>query len=102
VTACERFEALLDAEHRAALAADLEALVRLQEDKRALLAELGAQALPDEVIERLHRRASANVATMRHLMVVLRGLVGVGEGERGYDDRGSCRPPELRRLHGAL
>jgi hypothetical protein len=104
VTACERFEALLDSERQAALTADLESLVRLQDDKRALLAELAREPLSDEVIERLHARARANVASMRHLTAILRALLiaGEGEGEPGYDDRGSRRPPELRRLRGAL
>ena len=70
----QRLRSLLDAERNAAVAADLDALVALQQDKRELVDELRGQGLDAPVLPELASKAHANLQLMRHLVGVLRAL----------------------------
>lgn len=77
-TAVTAFEALLDAEQQAARRADVDGLLSLQQDKKRLLAELRAAGPQAEVLDALTRRAQANIALMKHLVVCLQGVAEAG------------------------
>src|SRR5687767_9248515 len=66
---------VLERERQAALAADVDALAQLQEEKRLALTALGAEEVSDDEIGSLRTRAMANVQLIRHLTVLLQGMV---------------------------
>jgi len=74
--AVDELRRLLDAERDAALRADVEGLVALQESKRQALDRLAGAELPAEVADPMGRRARSNLALMRHLVDCLRGVTG--------------------------
>jgi hypothetical protein len=73
--ASERFEALLSEERRAALAADVGWLERLQTDKAEVLEQLSADPPPAERREALAIEARANLVLMRQLTELHRALL---------------------------
>ncbi|MDH5671846.1 MAG: hypothetical protein OEZ06_06825 [Myxococcales bacterium] len=80
-------EAALERERLAAIAADAEALMQIQEDKRQLLASLDQSCLRPAELERIRQRAMANIGLMRHLTACLRSLAGE-EPAATYSQRG--------------
>ena len=85
--AAEAFANALEVERQAALRADFDTLLRVQEEKRELLPllkEHGDQAL----VEELSERARKNLVLMRQLLVTLQGAVGVGTSESAYTASG--------------
>ncbi|MCG8556066.1 MAG: hypothetical protein MJD61_12390 [Proteobacteria bacterium] len=70
----QRFRSLLEAERNAAVAADLDALLALQKDKRELVDELRGHGFDATVLPELAAKARANLQLMRHLVGVLRAL----------------------------
>jgi len=70
------FSSVLEREREAAVAADVDALALLQEEKRAALTELhGDEELTEDEMASLRSRAMANVQLIRHLTVCLQGMV---------------------------
>jgi hypothetical protein len=84
----QAFEAALETERVAALRADFDTLLRVQDEKRALLAQLKASATP-EVAGELAERARKNVFLIRHLLACLRGQLGL-DAEPTYGARGQA------------
>lgn len=68
------FSKVLDHERMLAIRADVDGLAAIQEEKRALLAELLASGAPEEVTAPLKNKALSNVQLIRHLVVCLQGL----------------------------
>ena len=96
------FEQLLDEELEAALRADVDALIELQEPKRVALEALRAAPVEEESLEALRESARANVRLIRHLSECLRGLADGGNtllyGARGR----SFRMPRMGQRRGAV
>jgi hypothetical protein len=85
----QAFAAALEVERKAALCADFETLLRVQDEKRELLPlflSCGDQWLIDELSE----RARKNLQLMRQLLACIQGMVGaVGAGnESAYTASG--------------
>jgi len=91
---------LLEAERQAALRADVDGLLALQESKRVALAALDTRSLPAEELDPLSRRARSNVALMRHLVDCLRGLASTQTNGTYAPDGGLA--PRPGRSRGAL
>jgi hypothetical protein len=68
------FAKALDSERAFALRADVDGLVAIQDEKRALLDQLLASGAPEEETAKLRQRALTNVELIRHLVVCLQGL----------------------------
>ena len=89
--AVEQFEELLRAEREAAIAADLDALERIQEQKLAALEPLGRELVLDErARSRVVREAQANTRLLRQLSELHRALVESAP-DRTYGARGAVR-----------
>lgn len=73
--ASERFEALLSDERRAALAADLGWLERVQADKADVIAQMSADPPTPERRESLAHEARANLVLLRQLSELHRALL---------------------------
>jgi hypothetical protein len=69
------FAKVLESERGFALRADVDGLVAIQEEKRALLEKLQASGAPTTDTASLREQALANVQLIRHLVVCLQGLV---------------------------
>ena len=94
--AVQAFVRALEVEREAATRADLDALERVQEEKRALMAALKENA-PPEVANELAALARQNIALIRHLTACLRGHLGL-DAEPTYSARGEA----LMSNHNAL
>lgn len=99
--AAQAFAQALAEERRAALHADFDALVRVQEEKRVLLTSL-AQADLDETLKRdLAEAARQNIALIKHLFACVKGYLGA-QAEPGYTARGESAPAKGYHLRGRL
>jgi hypothetical protein len=78
----EAFARALDVEREAALKADFDALLRVQEEKRTLLPLLKQSADEATVLE-LSERARKNLRLLRQLVTCVQGALGV-EPENTY------------------
>jgi hypothetical protein len=85
--AAAEFSQLLEREREAALRADVEGLVELQEHKRRLFDRVRRGELGGEIPNELVARAHANIGLIRNLVICLRGCLG-GETEATYTSRG--------------
>lgn len=85
--AAAEFSQLLDREREAALRADVEGLVELQEHKRQLFDRMRTGELPGRIPNELVVRAHANIGLIRNLVSCLRGCLG-GESEATYTSKG--------------
>lgn len=74
-SAAAAFSEVLSAERQCALAADVDALAALQEQKREALARLLESEATDEEIAELRAQALSNIQLMRHLVSCLQGIV---------------------------
>lgn len=102
MSAVDELEKLLDEERDAARRADVDRLVSLQEEKRAVLDRLGAISLSTEDRARIGRRAEANLALMRHLSQCLGAYLGAGNPTT-YSATGLARPSvPPARIRGSL
>ncbi|MGB0680294.1 MAG: hypothetical protein ACPGUV_11590 [Polyangiales bacterium] len=72
----ESFLQLLESEREAALAADTERLVALQDEKRSALNALKQVGLLASEVDTLSQKAAANIALLQHLAACLRSVVG--------------------------
>lgn len=72
----QAFAEALELERQAALCADLETLLRVQDQKRELLPLL--KACPDQArVDDLSEQARKNLQLMRQLLAIVQGMVGV-------------------------
>jgi hypothetical protein len=72
----QAFAEALEIERKAALCADFETLLRVQDEKRELLPLL--QSHPDRaLVDELSERARKNLQLMRQLLACVQGMVGV-------------------------
>ena len=98
--AAQAFARALDAERAAALRADFDALLRVQEEKRALLPEL-KQGLPADVVADLTERARKNLVLLRTLHSCVQGYLGIEESTYTAQGQtaaysGLSAPPSVR------
>jgi hypothetical protein len=98
--AAQAFVRALDAEREAATRADFDALLRIQDDKRALMAVLQATTPPD-IARELATRARQNLALMRHLLACVRGHLGL-DAEPTYSARGEALSSNHSALRGRV
>jgi hypothetical protein len=99
--AAQAFARALAEERRAALHADFDALLRVQEDKRALLPALKAAAIDAEAQRELTEAARQNIALIRHLFACVKGYLGAS-AEPGYTARGEVAQTAMNHLRGRL
>jgi hypothetical protein len=99
--AAQAFARALAEERRAALHADFDALLRVQEDKRALLPALNAAAIDAEAQRELTEAARQNIALIRHLFACVKGYLGAS-AEQGYTARGEVAHAAMNHLRGRL
>ena len=98
--AVQAFLAALEVERQAALCADFDTLLRVQDEKRELLAQVQSctdQALVDELSE----RARKNLQLMRQLLTCVQGMAGA-TNESGYTANGQSFQPGAPTLRGRL
>lgn len=100
--AAHRLWDLLEKERLAAIAADVDAVAAVQEDKRVALTAFHRSAPDQEEVELLVEVAHANIVLMRHMAECYRGLLGV-EGQSVYGAAGqSVQLGSRGRKHGTL
>jgi hypothetical protein len=99
--AAQAYRAALEREHAAAVRADFDALLAVQEDKRALVPSMRQAMLSDEAVEALAAQARANIALMRHLVQCLQGAMGMSSAST-YTARGEARPVGGPNVRGVL
>lgn len=98
--AAQAFAAALEVERKAALCADFETLLRVQEEKRELLPRL--QSCSDQaLIDELSERARKNLQLMRQLLTCVQGMVGT-PNESAYTAHGQSVQPGAATLRGRL
>lgn len=98
--AVSAFKAALQTERDAARRADFDGLLSVQEEKRALLAQVKASATPEDAAE-LAELARKNLGLMRHLLSCLRGYLGL-EAEPTYGAKGQSIDALQSSLRGRL
>ena len=99
--AVEAFARALAEERRAAMQADFDALLRVQEDKRALMPALREASMDEALHRELSEAARENIALIRHLFVCVKGYLGA-EAEPNYTARGEASPAAANYLRGRL
>jgi hypothetical protein len=99
--AAQAFARALVEERRAAVQADFDALVRVQDEKRARLDELRAVELSAELHRELAEAARQNVQLIRHLFACVKGYLGA-TAEPGYTARGEVAPAAVNHVRGRL
>jgi hypothetical protein len=100
--AAQAYRDALEREHAAALRADFEALLVVQDEKRALVPSMREATLSDEEVETLAVQARANIALMRHLVQCLQGAAGVNNAGATYSARGEARLEGGSNVRGVL
>ena len=101
--AARAFADALEVERKAALCADFETLLRVQEEKRELLPQI--QSCPDrELVDELSERARKNLQLIRQLLTCVQGMVGVASAPNGsaYTANGQSVQPDAATLRGRL
>jgi hypothetical protein len=100
----QEFAEALETERKAALCADFETLLRVQDQKRELLPLL--KACPDQaLVDDLSERARKNLQLIRQLLAVVQGMVGAtGETASAYTSNGqtSIQPAPQTSVRGKL
>ena len=99
-TAVEAFAMALAEERRAAMQADFDALMRVQEQKRALMPALRDAPMDETTHRELSEAARDNIALIRHLFVCVKGYLG--SDEPNYTARGESAPTTMHYLRGRL
>ncbi|HEX6240762.1 MAG TPA: hypothetical protein VFZ61_07710, partial [Polyangiales bacterium] len=66
---------VLERERKAAISADVDALSKLQDEKRLAMVALGSDETSDEELGTLRMRAMANVQLIRHMAMCLQGML---------------------------
>lgn len=80
---------VLERERKAAISADVDALLRLQDEKRLALTALSAEEGTSDELDLLRERAMANVQLIRHLAMCLQGMLAP---EGATYNAGGARP----------
>jgi hypothetical protein len=83
----QAFARALSAEREAALRADFDGLLRVQEEKRALLPLLKETADP-AIVEELSEQARKNLRLLRHLLLCVEGTLGITAAAPTYNASG--------------
>jgi hypothetical protein len=99
--AAQAFARALAEERRAALQADFDGLLRVQEEKRVRLSELQAEGLDAQAHRELAEAARENIQLIRHLFACVKGYLGA-TAEPGYTARGEVAPASLNHVRGRL
>lgn len=99
--AAQAFVRALAEERRAALQADFDGLLRVQEQKRVCLAELRAAGVDAELHRELADAARQNIQLIRHLFACVKGYLGA-TAEPGYTARGEVASASLNHVRGRL
>ena len=73
--AAKVLSSVLERERKAAISADVDALSRLQDEKRLALGALAQDGASDDELVTLRMRATANVQLIRHLAMCLQGML---------------------------
>lgn len=73
--AAKVLSSVLERERKAAISADVDALARLQDEKRLALGALAQDGASDDELATLRLRATANVQLIRHLAMCLQGML---------------------------
>jgi hypothetical protein len=92
---------VLERERQAAIAADVDALTELQDEKRACVAQLRSTEPDPTTMGPLVDRAQANIRLIRLLVQCLRGTVEP-EGTPVYSATGERQPLAERSRRGVL
>lgn len=100
-TAIEAFAMALGEERRAAMQADFDGLLRVQEQKRALMPALREAAMDEDTHRELSEAARENIALIRHLFVCVKGYLG-SDAEPNYTSQGESAPAPASFLRGRL
>jgi hypothetical protein len=98
--AAQAFARALEAERDAARHADFDALLRIQDEKLALMPLIKETATP-EVARELAELARKNIGLMRHLLACVRGHLGL-DAEPTYTARGEALTSGHNALRGRL
>ena len=98
--AVQAFKDALETERNAALRADFDTLLSVQEEKRGLLEQVRASATP-EMAGELAELARKNLGLLRHLLSCVRGYLGL-DAEPGYGARGQSIDGPQSSLRGRL
>jgi|ERR1700712_3568305 hypothetical protein len=98
--AAQAFARALEAEREAALHADFDALLRIQDEKRALMPLLKEQQTPESAAE-LAEFARRNIVLLRHLLACVRGTLGL-DHEPTYTAKGQATGATGVALRGRL
>ena len=99
----QAFAEALEVERNAALCADFETLLRVQEQKRELVPLL--KTYPDQaVVDDLSERARKNLQLLRQLLATVQGMVGATLQESAYTSSGqsSVQAPAQTTVRGRL
>ena len=99
--AAQAFARALAEERRAAMHADFDGLLRVQEEKRARLSELQALGLDASTHRELSEAARQNIALIRHLFACVKGYLGA-DAEPGYTARGEAATAATNLVRGRL
>jgi hypothetical protein len=99
--AAQAFARALVEERRAAIAADFDALLRVQDEKRARLSELQAAGVDVETQRELAAIAHENISLIRHLFACVKGYLGA-TAEPGYTARGEVATASMNHVRGRL
>ena len=73
--AVSAMSSVLERERKAALAADVDLLAKIQDEKRLALSALHSDEASAEELDSLRGRAMANVQLIRHLTMCLQGML---------------------------
>lgn len=103
ISAAERLSRLLEHERIAAIAADVDRLMQIQDLKRDALSAVHSGNTPPHEIEALAHAARNNIVLMRHLVQCLRGFSLVEDNAYGATgERVSAVAPSGGQLRGRL
>ena len=83
----QEMHAVLQEEYKAARSVDLDVLLALQEEKRAVLEVLKKKDIEAKEIDRLGTLMRRNIGLLSHLQGCLRGLL-IGPASEGYNGAG--------------
>lgn len=103
ISAAERLSRLLEHERIAAISADVDALMQIQDLKRDVIDAVHAGNTPPDEIEALATAARNNIVLMRHLVQCLRGFSLVEDNAYGATgERVNALAPAAGQLRGRL
>ncbi|MEM6960604.1 MAG: hypothetical protein AAF550_02530 [Myxococcota bacterium] len=91
----QKFRDVLTKERTATRCANLDELLEIQEEKRALLSRIQDIGIHDSELEEISELSRRNIGLMRHLVSCLRGLATGGE-EPSIAYSASGKPKDLQ------